>query len=131
MKIDKPGQVFIPVKTDATGSTKLARGAGKENPELWKASQDFESLFMSQLLRAMQKTLPENSLAKDGMSSYLFDKVMGEALAKNGGMGLADMLYRDMQAKGISDSAEIDSMVPETERIPPGNGKDNDVDASK
>ncbi len=69
----------------------------EKNPKLWKAVQGFESLFLAHLLNSMQKTLPEGAVSGGGMPGMMFTQVMSEAMAAGGGIGLAEMLYRDLQ----------------------------------
>ncbi len=69
----------------------------EKNPKLWKAVQGFESLFMAHLVNSMQKTLPEGAVSGGGMAGMMFTQVMSEAMAEGGGIGLADLLYRNLQ----------------------------------
>ena len=69
----------------------------EKNAGLWKAAQGFESMFMSHLLNTMQKSLPEGAASGKGMAGMMFTQVMGEAMTEGGGMGLAEMLYRELQ----------------------------------
>ena len=69
----------------------------EKNAGLWKAAQGFESMFMSHLLNTMQKSLPEGAASSKGMAGMMFTQVMGEAMTAGGGMGLAEMLYRELQ----------------------------------
>jgi Rod binding domain-containing protein len=41
----------------------------------------------------------------------MFDQVMGSALSEGGGIGLAELLYRDLQSKTFRDSTENDSGI--------------------
>ncbi|MFC1484269.1 rod-binding protein [Candidatus Neomarinimicrobiota bacterium] len=59
----------------------------------------------------MEKTLPEGSLSGSGISDMMFDQVMGSALSEGGGIGLAEILYRDLQIKHTQNSAESDSGI--------------------
>ena len=70
----------------------------EKNQKLWKAVQGFESLFMGYLVNSMQSTLPEGAVSGGGMPEMMFNKVMGEAMAEGGGIGLAEILYRDLQS---------------------------------
>jgi flagellar protein FlgJ len=81
----------------------------KSDGKLWKACQDFESLFMGYIIKSMEKTLPEGSLSGSGISDMMFHQVMGSALSEGGGVGLAELLYRDLQIKHTQNSAENDN----------------------
>ena len=102
----------------------------KDNKALWKAAQNFESLFMGQLIKTMRKTLPEGSLAGEGLSELMFDQVMGSALSKGGGIGLAELLYRDLHSKVIGGSSEKGNVASLQNRIMPQDREENDVKSS-
>lgn len=62
--------------------------------------KQFESLFLSMLLKEMRQTLgPEGLFAGDtgDIHGGLFDMFMGQSLADSGGIGLADVLARQYQ----------------------------------
>lgn len=69
----------------------------EKNAQLWKAAKGFESMFMGHLLSTMQKSLPEGAAGGEGMVGMMFTQVMGDAMAEGGGIGLAEMLYRELQ----------------------------------
>ena len=75
----------------------------EKNDRLWKAAQGFESMFMSHLLGTMQKSLPEGASGGEGMVGMMFTQVMGDAMTEGGGIGLAEMLYRELQ-NSVSES---------------------------
>ena len=74
-----------------------------KDEKLWKASQEMEGVFISILVKAMEKTIPENSLTgskNNSLSKMMFSTVMGQEVAKNGGMGLAKQIYNSMEENG-------------------------------
>lgn len=67
------------------------------NPdELRKAARDFESLFLTQVVKAMRKTVPEGGLFKRGLADNIYQEMLdeeyGKGLAQSQGMGLADVI---------------------------------------
>lgn len=82
-------------------------GKSKE-AKLREACQGFESVFISQLFKEMRATVP-----KDGMlhghyeDQYysMFDKAMSDKMAADGGIGLADMMYRQLKGRVLSKDA--------------------------
>ena len=64
------------------------------------AAEEFESLFLQQMLQNMRNTVPESDLLGDRSAEktfqYLLDEEMSRDMAKSGGIGLADMLYKQM-----------------------------------
>ncbi len=94
--------------------------------KLWKACQNFEALYMGYLIKGMESTLPEGSLSGSGMPDLMFNQVMGSAMSEGGGIGLAEMLYRDLQSKHLQSDADNDEGVSLQEYLLRGTGKEND-----
>lgn len=94
------GDVAQKLRIDALKKT-LTGGKTKE-AKLREACQGFESVFISKLFSQMRATVP-----KDGMlhgqyeDQYysMFDKAMSDKLAADGGIGLADMMYRQLKGR--------------------------------
>jgi peptidoglycan hydrolase FlgJ len=78
----------------------LSRAKKPEDSHLKKAAQDFEALFMTQMLQEMRKTIPDGGLfAKSGenrMYESMMDEQLGYQLAQGRGMGLSQSLYRQL-----------------------------------
>ena len=81
--------------------------AGKESGvkrsdegKLRKACEDFESIFISQMLKAMRQTIPKSGLLDGGsqQDTYLslFDEELSKSMAKRGGIGLGKILYQNI-----------------------------------
>ncbi|MDR3200218.1 MAG: rod-binding protein [Spirochaetales bacterium] len=72
-------------------------GSETELKKLREASQDFEAIFIKQMLDAMRKTLPKGGLLDGGMAEEIFEDMLYEEraklMAKTGSFGIADMLY--------------------------------------
>ncbi len=66
---------------------------------------------MGYLVKSMQRTLPQGTLSNSGLPNLMFDQVMGTALSEGGGIGLAEILYRDLQSKALQDSSENDDGI--------------------
>jgi|GEM_PF-635193 len=66
---------------------------------LHKAVQDFESLFIHQLLKRMRATVPRREKVEFGMETMreITDEQLAIYLARHGGIGLGEMLYRYLQ----------------------------------
>ena len=80
-------------------------GKDAKSEKVAKVACDFESLFASQLLKEMRKTLdPDSLFGGDSGDVYggLFDQYMGQQIAQNGGFGLAKMLREAVQHDGYS-----------------------------
>ncbi|MBO8130522.1 MAG: hypothetical protein H0Z29_03270 [Candidatus Marinimicrobia bacterium] len=80
-----------------------------EDLKLKKASKEFEGLFLSYVIKAMEKTLPEGGIVgdKNNLVSMLFSSMMGKAIAENGGVGLSKVIYRALKKKGEVENMEM------------------------
>ncbi len=88
--------------------------------ELKKKAKELESLFLTQLLKTMEKTLPADAMggSENNMASMMFSNVMADSISDQGGMGLSDMLYQSLKEKdaegvelpGRNDNVFMDNM---------------------
>ena len=65
-----------------------------DNPALLRACKEFESLFVLQLWRAMQRTVPPQS--KTLNYTEMFDVQFADHLSRQGRFGLAEQLYEQL-----------------------------------
>ena len=76
-----------------------------ENARLRKAAQDFEAVFLAQLLKSMRKTVPESELLGNSSESKIYRAMMDEELAaemaRSGGVGLADLLVEQLSPPAV------------------------------
>ena len=72
-------------------------GAERELKKLREASQDFEAIFIKQMLDAMRRTVPKGGLIDGGMAEEIFEDLLYEErsriMAKTGSFGLADIIF--------------------------------------
>ena len=85
-------------------SSQVRRPAVDRNSDLFKACQDFEALFIKQMLDAMRKTVNrEDDMLNGGMSQDIFEGMLYDEYAKKmaatAQFGLADMIYRQISSK--------------------------------
>ncbi len=130
MPVQGIGPKYIPLPVSEGPQALDERRAVIEEQKLQKVARDFESIFLSQLVRAMGKTLPEGSMTTGGMADLMFDQVMGEALSEGGGIGLAKIIYRDLLSKDVSDNSENGEVASLQNLIMPGQRKGIDVESS-
>ena len=73
---------------------------GASNDQLRKVSQDFEAVFVSQMLQPMFANLgaekPFGGGSSEGMWRSMQVEEYGKAIVKSGGIGVADSVYREM-----------------------------------
>lgn len=77
-----------------------ARGRSSEPERVAQVASDFESLFASQILKEMRRSLDSEAMfGGDAGDVYggMFDLFVGQQMASNGGFGLAKMLREAIQ----------------------------------
>ncbi|MDA8138550.1 MAG: rod-binding protein [Desulfobacteraceae bacterium] len=90
---------------------KAALGAKKPNTEqLLKACQDFEAIFVQQMMQQMRQTVPQNGLFSGGRAEEIYTSMMDDELSKTfaqgRGLGLSEMLYRQLSSLQESKNEE-------------------------
>ena len=64
---------------------------------LYQACQDFEALFIKQMLAAMRKTVSRSGLLDGGIAQEVFEDFLydeyAKSMARTAGFGLADTVY--------------------------------------
>jgi len=114
----------IPVIT----STPSAGVDGKEairaeqEKQLRKSCADFEAIFTYYLFKSMRDTVPSSGLTDrfPGKETYnmMMDQKVAEELSKRGnGLGLKEMLYRQLAGKVLKD--DKDAVTPATQQKTP------------
>ena len=91
-------------------------GDHSSRARLRELTQEFESLFVSQVMQSMRRTVPESRLIDHSSGQHLFQDMLDQELSKriadSGGFGLGDLLYRQLanepsaarQAEGSQDA---------------------------
>lgn len=91
-----------PVKPVDGGEIKLFAKDG--SGELKKAVADFEALFINQMLKTMRETVSKDGLFHGGSGEEIYtallDAELSKGMAASGGIGLGDMLLKDLSARG-------------------------------
>lgn len=76
---------------------------GKDDAKLRDACVQFEAMFLDLMFKEMRKTVPKDSLLGDSNADDILrsmhDTQMTQDLAQAGGVGLADMLYRQISGQ--------------------------------
>lgn len=78
----------------------LAGTRSTDKSELRKTAEDFESVFLAQMLRPMFETVPTDSFMGGGHAEGIYRSMMvdeiGKSISKSGGIGIADSIYREL-----------------------------------
>jgi flagellar protein FlgJ len=96
---------------DDTFKTRLEAAMSEKNKDkLRTVCQDFESIFLNMMLQSMRDTVPKSEFLGQNKGREMFegmlDQELTKGMSKTGGVGLADMLFRQLtinQSKPISD----------------------------
>lgn len=77
--------------------------SGKQQQELKKACQEFEAIFLNNLLKSMRQTVSKSDLfgssQQEDMFRDMMDSEISKSAAKTNSMGIADMIYRQMSGE--------------------------------
>ncbi len=99
---------MIPIGAIGSAQASAAQAAGgpvkaeAPDPSVLKAAKDFESIFVRQMLKSLEKTTAAggNAKATAGQSTYgsMIVDSLSESISRAGGLGLADVVARSMMA---------------------------------
>lgn len=114
MKISETGS-FIPVKPqgapDPVGAARDQEfqkfldkaAAAKEDKQIKEAADQFEALFIFQMMQRMRATVMKGGLLEENMGEQVFrgmlDQEYSMKMAEAGKLGLAEMVYEQMKRK--------------------------------
>ncbi len=97
---------FQPAEKSFVGRRKVAPKPDK----LKKAAQNFEAIFIAQLLQNVRKSMPKSGLFGDGFSGSMYQSMFDNALAKEvagkGGFHLSDIIVKSFQTSGTDQSTK-------------------------
>ena len=93
-------------------SEKLKKSNNEQDKKkLWNACQDMEAVFLNLMLSRMRATVPKNTLMGEDSNEHdivqsMLDSEMAKNLAKAGGIGLANMLYKQLSTTNVGSSGK-------------------------
>lgn len=99
------------------------------DPKKWEAARQFEALFLNEMFKSMRKTIPEDEEGGDSgnamqMYTSMFDQSIADKVSGEHSVGLAELLYRQMQ------KLPGPAAVPPPKSVPSGGELDNWIDAA-
>jgi peptidoglycan hydrolase FlgJ len=98
-----------PAYTDLSALTALKRGAASKDPgAIREVARQFESMFTRMMLKSMRDaTGPDPMFGDEQQQMYqgMFDDQLSIQLSRGKGLGLADMLIRQLQKMGVPGAA--------------------------
>ncbi|MCA9138784.1 MAG: rod-binding protein [Planctomycetales bacterium] len=115
-----PGQ--IAAAQSALGSAGIA-GADPSLQQIKELGTEFESVFMSMLLKEMRNSLDEGFFGGEGSDSFggMFDLFIGQHLAKSNAIGVSDLLvqqYAKANANSEGDQNQNAASENQSENMP-------------
>jgi len=79
---------------------KLEDNIEVKREKLREACKEFEAIFIEYMLKVMRRSIPKSNLFKRELSeeiyTSLFDEKIAEEVAKVKGLGIGDMLYKEL-----------------------------------
>ena len=91
----------LAAQASAKGSS---RAPVDKSSKLYKVSQEFEAIFIKQMLNVMRKSVSKTGLMDGGMAEEIFEDMLydeyAQKMAESGSFGIADMIYRQLNPNG-------------------------------
>ncbi len=76
----------------------------KVNPEILKAAEGMEMMFLDYMMQVMRKTVPKNEMDLESPATEIYrgmlDSQYAEKAAHQGGIGLADQIIAYLESQG-------------------------------
>ncbi len=98
----------------------------KADPELVKAAQGMEAMFLDYLMNVMRQSVPESDLDLENSATKIYRSMLDSHLAETashvGGVGLSDLIVEYMQAGRYNQKGEQspqDAQIPTRMRSEP------------
>jgi murein DD-endopeptidase MepM/ murein hydrolase activator NlpD len=96
---------------------------GNQKSELKNVAEQFEAIFVTQLLKVMRETIEESGLTDGGYGktvyTELFDQEIASSMASHGTLGIGDILYKSMEKRIDAKDSEAASKVnPDSSAAP-------------
>ena len=91
------------IKAVAAGPEGTGLNKDGYSAKLKKTCAEFESIFITHMLKSMTTTLDDNPLLGNTNESQIiksmFDENLAQEIARGGGMGLGNMLFESLKDK--------------------------------
>ena len=91
---------FNPITSLPQKPLNAASVSGKDQAELKKTAEEFEAVFIGQLLKIMRETIEESGLEGNGFGkgiyTELFDQEIALGMARRGALGIGDIIYKSL-----------------------------------
>jgi len=92
-----------------------------KDDKLWDVCCKFESIFMQQMMSAMRKSVPKSGFMPQGYAEGVHDSMMDQAISdvgsKQGNLGLAVQMYRQLESVDGSRKEAIQGIQEATDNV--------------
>jgi flagellar protein FlgJ len=98
-----PGKRLPRIPVQGSGAA-VGKGKIDKSSKLYKVSQEFEAIFIKQMLNVMRKSVDKTGLLDGGMAEEIFEDLLydeyAKKMAESGGFGISEMIYRQLSPGG-------------------------------
>jgi soluble lytic murein transglycosylase-like protein len=86
--------------------------ATSDDAKKWKVAQDFEAIFVHQMLKSMRNTVPKDEDMSTGRRIFteMLDEQIANTASRTGSFGLANIIYRQLAGKDAENPQKIMAM---------------------
>jgi soluble lytic murein transglycosylase-like protein len=83
--------------------------SGSSDAKKWQAAQEFEAMFIHQMLKSMRNTVPKDEEMSSGRRIFteMLDEQIANEASKTGSFGLANMVYKELAGKEAQSPQKI------------------------
>lgn len=101
------------------------------DPELVRAAEGMETMFLDYMMSVMRKTVPKSELGLNSQATEIYqgmlDSEMANRAGRTGGVGLADMIIAHMNPEIYNETRLIEAGTGGTHAGQQSNGKQHRV----
>jgi soluble lytic murein transglycosylase-like protein len=83
--------------------------SGSADAKKWKAAQDFEAIFIHQMLKSMRNTVPKDEEMSSGRRIFteMLDEQIANTASRTGSFGLANIIYKELAGENAESPQKI------------------------
>jgi murein DD-endopeptidase MepM/ murein hydrolase activator NlpD len=118
-----PADLLASSGNQLDGKVRAAQSAtgDKRKAELKKVAQEFEAVFIAQMLKVMRETIEEAGSAEGGFGksiyTEMFDQEIALNMARHGTLGIANILYQNL-ASTVESEEKKSGETQKSESVP-------------
>ena len=98
-----------------------ASTSGKNQADIKKVAEEFEAIFIAQLLKIMRETIEESGMEGSGLGksiyTELFDQEVALSMARRGALGIGDLIYKSIADKEGVHGQDAAATAPQNRNV--------------